>query len=502
MNQNDNTIDIEKGKLIIYNLEKDSEVHKIDIKQLEGIYIYRSNTRDTKKSENDKLKDELNFSSGPFNIEYIFECSINQLPLYLLSNKRYKLIIDPQCTDTFEWFSEKFCIQETLTKTENCILVKFTSEKSNILSPQPPMIMVIQGVLCNEEKEKENNVLNIMSNDVIDIDEWDLLTKRKKYKVKSKKEIRLEMIPLFSCMELENIIDIIHEYRDNISKLKIISSLKKEQIRDFSNQAYSLISHLNIIPNHIFIEFFTKYMMNYNLYNNNRQENTEIPIELDLKNNGNNYKDLYIDKELILQDTYRTPKPKKLKSEEEQINIFDGNSEKYEIRYLILKKLLETSSKEIMEQRKKERISIEKSSTFNFEAGVVNKIKRNIKRSSSPAPSDSSTLSTLSVLSLQRKINDKSSNILYGKKKPLMEKKKSKSNSIADKNKMKLWHLTKKAVASTLHIDPNDEKFNTTRTKVYRSCIYALKEKMNKKEISNEKLKQIVDYQVNIFNII
>ncbi|OUM69151.1 hypothetical protein PIROE2DRAFT_57645 [Piromyces sp. E2] len=330
--------------------------------------------------------------------------------------------------------------------------------------------MAIHGVLCNEVKEKENNVTSLMSNEVIDIDEWDLLSQKKKNKTKSKKKIRLEMIPLFSCMELENIIDIIHEYRDNISKMKVISSLTEEQIRVFSNNVYSLISHLNIIPNHIFVEFFTKYMLDYNLKNNIEQKNkNKSLLEMNLTENKNNYgKDLCIDKELILKDIYKTPKPKKSKNKEE----------------------------------KEEESENKKDSTFNFESGVVSKIKRNIKRASSPSPSDSSTLSSLSVLSLQRKINEKSSSLLYGKKKSLVAKKKSKSNSTADKNKMKLWHLTKKAVAKTLKIDPNDEKFNTTRTKVYRSCIYALREKMNKEEISNEKLKQIVDYQVNIFNII
>jgi len=59
---------------------------------LEGIYIYKDNANDKKrKEENSKLKDELNFLTGPFNIEYIFECPINQLPLYLLSTKRYKM---------------------------------------------------------------------------------------------------------------------------------------------------------------------------------------------------------------------------------------------------------------------------------------------------------------------------------------------------------------------------------------------------------------------------
>lgn len=59
-----------------------------------------------------------------------------------------------------------------------------------------------------------------------------------------------------------------------------------------------------------------------------------------------------------------------------------------------------------------------------------------IQRASSPAPSDSSTLSTLSVLSLQRKINNKSSALLHGKNKTLIAKKKSKSNGIAKINKM------------------------------------------------------------------
>ena len=35
-----------------------------------------------------------------------------------------------------------------------------------------------------------------------------------------------------------------------------------------------------------------------------------------------------------------------------------------------------------------------------------------------------------------------------------------------------------------------------------KKFIYIQRDKMNKEEISNEKLKQIVDYQVNIFNII
>jgi len=283
--------------------------------------------------------------------------------------------------------------------------------------------------------------------------------------------------------------------------------LTEEEIRAFSNNVYSFISHLNIIPNHIFVEFFTKYMLNYDLTGDQEQyDKNKSLLELSLNEDENGYrKDLCIDKDVILQDIYKTPKPKKTKNQnkDEQFNIFDENNERYEIRYLILKKLLETSSKEIMEKRKKEEASKnKKDNTFNFESGVVNKIKRNIKRASSPTPSDSSTLSTLSVLSLQRKLNEKSSNLLYDKKKSLITKKKSKSNSTADKNKMKLWHLTKKAVANVLNIDPNDKKFNTIRTQVYRSCIYTLRDKMNKEEISNEKLKQIVDYQVNIFNII
>jgi len=59
---------------------------------LEGIYIYEDNSSSKKDEEiSNILKTELNFLTEPFNIEYIFECSINQLPLYLLSNKRYKM---------------------------------------------------------------------------------------------------------------------------------------------------------------------------------------------------------------------------------------------------------------------------------------------------------------------------------------------------------------------------------------------------------------------------
>jgi len=208
-------------------------------------------------------------------------------------------------------------VLKTLTKTENCILVKITSENNNSLSPQPPIIMAIQGVLCNEVKEEENNVSSLMSSEVIDIDEWDLYTKKKKYKAKSNKKIRLEMIPLFSCMELENIIDIVHEYRDNISKMKIISSLTEEEIRAFSNNVYSFISHLNIIPNHIFVEFFTKYMLNYDLTGDQEQyDKNKSLLELSLNEDENGYrKDLCIDKDVILQDIYKTPKPKKTKNQ-------------------------------------------------------------------------------------------------------------------------------------------------------------------------------------------
>ena len=59
---------------------------------MEGIYICEDNANIKKDEEiNNILKAELNFLTEPFNIEYIFECSINQLPLYLLSNKRYKM---------------------------------------------------------------------------------------------------------------------------------------------------------------------------------------------------------------------------------------------------------------------------------------------------------------------------------------------------------------------------------------------------------------------------
>jgi hypothetical protein len=513
-------------------LEKNLETHKIDIKQLEGIYIYQDNTISNIKDEviNNALKCELNFLSEPFNIEYIMECPINQLPLYLLSNKRYKITIDPHCIDTVEWFTEKFCIQETLTKTENCILVKITSENNKMLLPQPPIIMAIQGVLCYDTNNDNDNDDANSDND----DERNSINNKKRKNNKDKvvpiitTKMRLELIPLYSCMELENIIDIINEYKDNIAKMQILTSLTEEQIRIFSQHIYSLIASLQIIPNHIFVEFFTRTILNVtseekksgrpgrknrnntNISRNNSSSKNKSLEELKLEKERNYSKDLHIDKELLFQDIYKTPKQKKnlrnSNKKEEPFNIFDENDESYEIRYLILKKLLETSSKEIMEKRKKEKELSEKkdSSSFNFETGVVNKIKRNIKRSSSPAPSDSSTLSTLSVLSLQRKINEKSNSLLYSNKKTLLVKKKSKSksNATADKNKMKLWHLTKKAVANALKIDPTDENFNTTRTKVYRSCIYALREKMNKEEISNEKLKQIVDYQVNLFNII
>jgi len=479
---NNYTINIAKGKLIVYNLEKNSESHEINIKQLEGIYIYEDNSNIKKDEEINKiLKTELNFLTEPFNIEYIFECSINQLPLYLLSNKRYKITIDPQYNDTAEWFSEKFCVNKVLSKSENCILVKITSENNNSLSPQPPIIMAIQGVLCNEIEDDEDNS-SIMSSGVIDIDEWDLLNKKKKSKKdNSKPKIRLELIPFFSCMELENIIDVINEYRDNISKMQILSSLTEDQIRSFSDNIYFLISKIKVIPNHIFVDFFTKYMLDYNTKkeNKNKRKNNSL-LELNSKEDDKNFnKNLCLDKDIILQDIYKTPKLKKLNNKEEPFNIFDENSESYEIRYLILKKLLEESSKEIMKQRKKEKES-KKEASFNFETGVVHKIKRNVKRASSPAPSDSSTLSTLSVLSLQRKINNKSSTLLHGKNKTLITKKKSKSNSIAKLNKMNLWHLTKKAVANALKIDPTDDKFNSTRTEVYRSCIYILREKMNK----------------------
>jgi len=306
-------------------------------------------------------------------------------------------------------------------------------------------------------------------------------------------------------MELENIIDVINEYRDNISKMQILSSLTEDQIRSFSDTIYSLISKIKVFPIHIFVEFFTKYMLDYNMKKENKSKYKNNTLyELNSKENDKSFsKNLCLDKDIILQDIYKTPKLKKSnnKNKEESFNIFDENIESYEIRYLILKKLLEESSKEIMKQRKKEEES-NKETSFNFETGVVNKIKRNVKRASSPAPSDSSTLSTLSVLSLQRKINNKSSALLHGKNKTLIAKKKSKSNGIAKINKMNLWHLTKKAVANALKIDPTDEKFNSTRTEVYRSCIYILREKMNKEEISNEKLKQIIDNQVNIFTII
>ncbi|ORX85919.1 hypothetical protein BCR32DRAFT_325222, partial [Anaeromyces robustus] len=226
--------------------------------------------------------------------------------------------------------------------------------------------------------------------------------------------------------------------------------------------------------------------------------NHDINKKIDLKKGRNKIikdlddkyysKALLIDKQLILQDIYKTPKPKKVQddSKDEEINIFDNNNnECFEIRYLILKKLLEASSKEIMEKQKKDESA--KKESFNFETGLIKNIKKNIKRASSPAPSDSSTLSTLSLLSFQRKINEKSGSLLHNSKKTLLTKKKSKSNKIAEQNKTNLWHLTKKAVADKLHIDPKDKKnFNTVRTKVYRSSLYVIKEKMNKEEISND----------------
>jgi len=200
--------------------------------------------------------------------------------------------------------------------------VKITSENNNSLSPQLPIIMAIQGVLC-KEMEDDDDTSNIMLSDVIDIDEWDLLNKKKKSKKdNSKPKIRLELIPFFSCMELENIIDVINEYRDNISKMQILSSLTEDQIRSFSDTIYSLISKIKVFPNHIFVEFFTKYMLDYNMKKENKSKYKNNTLyELNSKENDKSFsKNLCLDKDIILQDIYKTPKLKKSNNKNKEGN--------------------------------------------------------------------------------------------------------------------------------------------------------------------------------------
>jgi len=209
--------------------------------------------------------------------------------------------------------------------------VKITSENNNSLSPQLPIIMAIQGVLC-KEMEDDDDTSNIMLSDVIDIDEWDLLNKKKKSKKdNSKPKIRLELIPFFSCMELENIIDVINEYRDNISKMQILSSLTEDQIRSFSDTIYSLISKIKVFPNHIFVEFFTKYMLDYNMKKENKSKYKNNTLyELNSKENDKSFsKNLCLDKDIILQDIYKTPKLKKSNNKNKE-----GNYYKLQIIYL------------------------------------------------------------------------------------------------------------------------------------------------------------------------
>ena len=209
--------------------------------------------------------------------------------------------------------------------------MKITSENNNSLSPQLPIIMAIQGVLC-KEMEDDDDTSNIMLSDVIDIDEWDLLNKKKKSKKdNSKPKIRLELIPFFSCMELENIIDVINEYRDNISKMQILSSLTEDQIRSFSDTIYSLISKIKVFPNHIFVEFFTKYMLDYNMKKENKSKYKNNTLyELNSKENDKSFsKNLCLDKDIILQDIYKTPKLKKSNNKNKE-----GNYYKLQIIYL------------------------------------------------------------------------------------------------------------------------------------------------------------------------
>ena len=191
--------------------------------------------------------------------------------------------------------------------------------------------MAIQGVLC-KEMEDDDDTSNIMLSDVIDIDEWDLLNKKKKSKKdNSKPKIRLELIPFFSCMELENIIDVINEYRDNISKMQILSSLTEDQIRSFSDTIYSLISKIKVFPNHIFVEFFTKCMLDYNMKKENKSKYKNNTLyELNSKENDKSFsKNLCLDKDIILQDIYKTPKLKKSNNKNKE-----GNYYKLQIIYL------------------------------------------------------------------------------------------------------------------------------------------------------------------------
>jgi len=200
-----------------------------------------------------------------------------------------------------------------------------------MLLPQPPIIMAIQGVLCYDTNNDNDNDDANSDND----DERNSINNKKRKNNKDKvvpiitTKMRLELIPLYSCMELENIIDIINEYKDNIAKMQILTSLTEEQIRIFSQHIYSLIASLQIIPNHIFVEFFTRTILNVtseekksgrpgrknrnntNISRNNSSSKNKSLEELKLEKERNYSKDLHIDKELLFQDIYKTPKQKK-----------------------------------------------------------------------------------------------------------------------------------------------------------------------------------------------